>query len=1096
MINSYQIRSEILDSGPKCQIKVQSEIRGTSGEIVRVYNRRRGGLSEFTKNQHAKTRTTVQDENGVEDHQNPPIMQIFDYDHVGASKEDGAQSQRTSNDNSRENMAMILSQMDRMLSKHSGSEMGSVWKRLQRVNKLAVKFQFTVSYHQLSFEFTPKWEPHKLSIVWSRRSRRVISTPMQWEPTLQNAYKGLVVWPLPENHQVSVTLFKDPRTNELEDKDWTFIIEDVASTGKRRQLAMAHVNMRKYASVESSQHHLQLSFKPMSKKITTAKLECTLSCVFLREGKATDEDMQSMASLMSVNNNSDIAPLEDFEDEDFSLSDNSMKNSINEVTQQVQQMTNSLSGSDFASTPISINSIQSLTRDDKTPTAETFSPLSEKPKMPYNVPMPKQSDFNQPETDPYSDLCSEQLENLDSLEEECENDSIISSRPKNVNLKIQTLDLKINESKETSNIKLQQQKLTTPGQDLLEWCKEITKNYPGVKVTNLTTSWRNGIAFCALIHHFKPDLIDFDSVSPHEVRSNCKKAFDAGDTLGIPRVIEPSDMDMLAVPDKLAVMTYLYQLRAHFTGHELEVQQIGKTTDESSYMIGRFNTDNDTDVTKQLFGQEIINLRKAKQQQQAVRAIEKEKRETPEKEKEKENKMNKENQINQNQQEPKSPVEKLRLSLTITNETADSFKEPKEKSPTSVKDVKEIILTSSKNILGKVLSPSKDKLGQNINNKKIEVKKPILMTRRELCDPFGSDDEEDSVPVTNEKVELNGINEEQIGDKEVELRNSELPMPNSVWFRIKLFFTRVVQQLLTRHTEQMERARQLLEQVKRDGPTSPTKSMSEEERQAQLRERARQIIAKARKGSTPTTEIIRASSPDICRNIMDVDDRLNKMTEEVTRLERQSSIESEKNGNIPTSRSPTRSIDENSDKSSPSLKEKSPDKLPEELSLTGIDVQNWIDQELEDLEREQSAIDTQAATLEKQLRSVMEAPHSNSEEEDALMTQWFTLVNKKNALLRRQMQLNILEKESDLERRYTMLNHELRMSLSIEDWRKTDEQRAREALLLEELVQIVNKRDELVHHLDSQEKAIEDDDLIEHDLSQMDLQRKEKCVIQ
>lgn len=59
-----------------------------------------------------------------------------------------------------------------------------------------------------------------------------------------------------------------------------------------------------------------------------------------------------MASLMSVNNNSDIAPLEDFEDEDFSLSDNSMRNIV-DVTQQVQQMTNSLSGSDFASTPIS-----------------------------------------------------------------------------------------------------------------------------------------------------------------------------------------------------------------------------------------------------------------------------------------------------------------------------------------------------------------------------------------------------------------------------------------------------------------------------------------------------------------------------------------------------------------------------------------------------------------------------------------------------------------------------------------------------------------------------------------------------------------------
>ena len=64
---------------------------------------------------------------------------------------------------------------------------------------------------------------------------------------------------------------------------------------------------------------------------------------------------------------------------------------------------------------------------------------------------------------------------------------------------------------------------------------------------------------------------DIDSLLPHDVKGNCKKAFDAGEALGIPRVIEPADMDILTVPDKLAVMTYLYQLRAHFTGHELEV---------------------------------------------------------------------------------------------------------------------------------------------------------------------------------------------------------------------------------------------------------------------------------------------------------------------------------------------------------------------------------------------------------------------------------------------------------------------------------------------------------------------------------------------
>lgn len=74
----------------------------------------------------------------------------------------------------------------------------------------------------------------------------------------------------------------------------------------------------------------------------------------------------------------------------------------------------------------------------------------------------------------------------------------------------------------------------------------------------------------------------------------------------------------------------------------------------------------------------------------------------------------------------------------------------------------------------------------------------------------------------------------------------------------------------------------------------------------------------------------------------------------------------------------------------------------------GIDVQNWIEKELEDLEREQCAIDKQAAALEKELRDVMEASHSNVTDEETLMAQWFILVNKKNALLRRQMQLNIL----------------------------------------------------------------------------------------
>lgn len=57
--------------------------------------------------------------------------------------------------------------------------------------------------------------------------------------------------------------------------------------GKKRVLASATINMRKYASIDPTQQSFTLSLRPVSRKISSAELELTLSCVFLREGKAT-----------------------------------------------------------------------------------------------------------------------------------------------------------------------------------------------------------------------------------------------------------------------------------------------------------------------------------------------------------------------------------------------------------------------------------------------------------------------------------------------------------------------------------------------------------------------------------------------------------------------------------------------------------------------------------------------------------------------------------------------------------------------------------------------------------------------------------------
>lgn len=917
--------------------------------------------------------------------------------------------------------------------------MGSVWKRLQRVNKRAAKFQFTVSYHQITVETTSKWKPTKLCVVWTRRGRRVVSEAQPWEPTMKDPLLGVATWSVPENREVAVTLFKDLRSHDLEDKEWMFLIEDVSSLGKRRQIAAININMKKYASIDSSQHHLKLVLKPTSKKIASATLECTLSCVFLREGKATDEDMQSLASLMSTNNNSDIAVLGDFDEEDDAneVSQQQSLSEVHDITHQLEMMTHSLSGSDFASTPVSVESL----RDDSTPLAEDEKSF---PELPNDY-----SNNESSQTPVISDKYMNPFETQD----------------KNIKLNLKPLNLK-----ESNKLNLSRGQESTPGQDLLEWCKEVTKGYPGVKVTNLTTSWRNGLAFCAIIHHFRPDLIDFDTLPSQDVRGNCKKAFDAGEQLGISRVIDPADMDVLAVPDKLAVMTYLYQLRAHFTGHELEVQQIGKTTDESSYMIGRFNTDTDTDVTVQLFGQEIINMRT-----KTIKGGSE-----PDKEK------------SRNSWSSKDP------------------QEPTSKTPASVTDK---IFNSSKSILGKVLSPTKEKFRERDKSKSpvngANLQRPVLMTRRQFSDPFGSDDEDDSQTTDSNKTttgtwsqssqdsenSLNSLNAVKSNSHDRSETKYGVNQPPSNLPLNHEHISRHQQRLLNRHDELKERARQLLEQARREAsksqPQSPTQC--EEERQAQLRERARRLIAEARMG------IVGSISPSLEKTPteeMSADNQNVKLDTQRSLPSSPTKVNGESNGNKPAGAldSPGKQNPLSPLYSFTSIMERiSPDQPNKQFSK---DVVNYIQNEMEALEREQKQIDKQAAVLEKELRDIMELG-TDKDDEEVLMSKWFTLVNKKNALLRRQMQLNILEKEDDLERRFELLNRELRSILSMEDWQKTEEQKLRENLLLAELVNIVNKRDELVHHLDSQEKAIEDDDKIERDLSRAGLtQKNNNCTIQ
>ncbi|XP_053108854.1 F-actin-monooxygenase MICAL3 isoform X15 [Hemicordylus capensis] len=100
---------------------------------------------------------------------------------------------------------------------------------------------------------------------------------------------------------------------------------------------------------------------------------------------------------------------------------------------------------------------------------------------------------------------------------------------------------------------------------LLGWCQRQTDGYIGVNVTDLTMSWKSGLALCAIIHRYRPDLIDFDSLDEHNVEKNNQLAFDIAEKeFGISPIMTGKEMASVGEPDKLSMVVYLTQFYEMF----------------------------------------------------------------------------------------------------------------------------------------------------------------------------------------------------------------------------------------------------------------------------------------------------------------------------------------------------------------------------------------------------------------------------------------------------------------------------------------------------------------------------------------------------
>uniref|UniRef100_A0A8C7LH04 Spectrin beta, non-erythrocytic 2 n=1 Tax=Oncorhynchus kisutch TaxID=8019 RepID=A0A8C7LH04_ONCKI len=126
--------------------------------------------------------------------------------------------------------------------------------------------------------------------------------------------------------------------------------------------------------------------------------------------------------------------------------------------------------------------------------------------------------------------------------------------------------------------------------------KSLGTEYPNVNVHNFTTSWRDGLAFNAIVHKHRPDVIEFDTLKRSNAHYNLQNAFNTAENkLGLTKLLDPEDVNV-DQPDEKSIITYVATYYHYFSKMKalaVEGKRVGKVLDyaiEADQLVGNYES--------------------------------------------------------------------------------------------------------------------------------------------------------------------------------------------------------------------------------------------------------------------------------------------------------------------------------------------------------------------------------------------------------------------------------------------------------------------------------------------------------------------------